>query len=535
MTPSVSISIDGVVYSPSQSKIYDVAGTHTYCSMSNSTLCSYFSILNIPNPSVNISVSNPEVSFEVSNTNIVVDSEKIVRITLNVKNSMTPKSYLYDVIINNVTRQFQFLIPDIEIWNVSNYSFIPVVETGSSGILGYITARSVGNKYSLVDVHVDGNDSMIVTSKSLLLYPNIDAKLEVLYDINRGRLIGDYKTNIWLNNVSVPVNISVKDSVYPEIANFTLKDVTIYDKTNFSFKATDNLKINRTYIEYIKLDTSALKTVDIAAFENDLYIDSETIFTELGDYSARACALDDSNNSVCTDISIFKVKKTNRVIVNEQTIHFKKVKFNTYSLIPLFNITQNINVRIRLDSLHYLNDSTWKMKVIDGDGKTEYFLEQGGEVVANMAGVVRLGFIGDKIGVYDGIITITPDWFNEEKPQMTFTGELIDYTIPEPFSADWYGNQFNCKVVDTGDIDSSYYDCSIRYPILSDLNKTAVPITPSDKESNDRSWEERLNVWKDKNSFKLGIIILFIVCMVVLLMITFYYALVADRIYFKLK
>ncbi len=536
-----SITIDGVVYSQGSTKSYDSAGVHTYCKVSDPTICGSFSITSLNDPIIEVEISSRELNFTWDKKTITLNEEKTLNLSVNVDADLSPGTYEYTITIDDKEIEKLLIIENIYNWNYTQTTYKGSIETGTHGTILTLELLNRGNEFAVVDIEVLDDESIIYADKDMLLYPGISKTLEVLYDVNIGRVIGKYDFSIRLSHLDtteiIHYNYTIKDSVAPIITELNVSDIIVHEPTMFSFEATDNNNVTRALLKYKKQGTVNPTEVILTPFENNYYIDRETTFDKLENYTVQACVFDSSNNSMCSDEISYKVLKSDNVDIVGNTVHIKKSKYGEYKIVPLFNLSKEMRVIIKLDQLSYTNVSEeWTIKIIDGDGNSEYFIENiGDEVTIKEPGEIKIGFRGEKEKEFGGTLTLLPEWYNVDIGDITFSGQVIDYVIPEPFERDWYGNDLSCSVEDTGDIDTSYYDCNIRMSILQDIENTAIPITPADKEQNSKSWEDQLKVWKEKNSGKIIVIILLAIFLILTLGFVLFQWLYAHRIFIKIR
>jgi len=89
----------------------------------------------------------------------------------------------------------------------------------------------------------------------------------------------------------------------------------------------------------------------------------------------------------------------------------------------------------------------------------------------------------------------------------------VDFSLP------WIdGKDFNCKVVDTGNLDSSYYDCGIQYPISIKPDDISIPTTVEERQR----FKSEANIVRDeleqktvRNALVISILVVFFILLVI--------------------
>jgi hypothetical protein len=154
-----------------------------------------------------------------------------------------------------------------------------------------------------------------------------------------------------------------------------------------------------------------------------------------------------------------------------------------------------------------LNDQFY-IRIVDGDGSNYDLTAIGEEVQIFYPGDVKLEVRGDLKNKttmpYEGKLMVTPPDIVDGGGVVEFKGKVLTYDLPEAFSKTWYnGKNFSCTVIDTGDLETSEYDCHVTYPISIDISTMAFPTSPADKQLEDEKTASIIGaVTREKNEYK---------------------------------
>jgi len=214
----------------------------------------------------------------------------------------------------------------------------------------------------------------------------------------------------------------------------------------------------------------------------------EHTFTELKQYQFVVCVVDGAGNRACLE----EVKTFEKLDIMEvpTSVEMPSKKVGKFAEVILFNITEKPPLPITITLEDFVCDlgenvtvnSLFRVRLIDGDGAKKNFEGVGSSVEITQAGQIKLEIRGENISEYDARLRFNLTEIYVSKQPIAITGRILDYDLPESFTQDWYGGTLDCMVVDTGDLDTSYFDCDIEYPIKSGLDEVAIPTTPREKQ-----------------------------------------------------
>ena len=539
---SSSISIQDDTLTPGESKEMLLVGEYSFHELANPNNTGIIIVNDIDKKTYQFSIDDSPSMFDVEldNYTITTDEEEIIKINISIDMNVQPGSY--DIVISvdddSVEKTIEHTINVGYYINCSikNNTFMTQLNLGQSGEFGDIIINNNGNAAITLSIDVSGNITDFISSQlGFIAFNGFDNRLPIAYNVPTTYKVGNYSGQIklfydnYVDNKTIieifNVTVLVQDTLFPSITSLNFSDAIISEPINMTFTAIDNSQINYGQVEW-KYEDFTNGVIDIInSTLNGIYY-NEKIFAQVGKYSYELCVFDDSFNSNCSN-GIIRVNKKDCVEYKE-SLDYKRQKFDRYSDTELLELIGNLNLTIGLKMLNYPENASYSIRITDPDDIERYLDSIGATVNVTKIGIYKIGFRGTNISEYRGIISLSTKEKHIDFKEISFTGEVINYTIPTVIQRDdWYGNKLECIPVDSGIVETSYIDCKIRFPIWQDILQLAIPTTLEDKEIERLKYEQdRKDIegeLQDKKTHLKCIWLLFIILLLFTLYMIFVY------------
>jgi hypothetical protein len=494
---SNSIILGGVVMQPGNSQQMNSVGIFNYFEAVNTTKTGRILVDGLPYPEVKISTDTDKpYKLVFDSTDVIVDGEKVVQVNFTSPFDLKAQAYVIPVWIevNGVTQELNYTVnvASYQDFAISSYSCLNQISMGASDILCRVEVQNLGNDYINLNINTGADIAPFVyMPKDFTLFPAYSQELAILYSIDKVGVATNYTSwvDITGGNITQRINVSfsIVDSIKPSIDYNSLDTNNTFeagDPVQFVIKASDNFNISNVegIVRYQDQEPAALDKM-MTKRNAEYFLDFNT--TQIGSYTFEVRANDSSGNINSTKESFTIVARN--CVKFPMAVYFGRVKFNSWSdNVVLLNITKPTDITIALNAVAY--SGNWQIKVTDtSTGKQTIFRNDSRSEatfsVADAPSQITIAFIGDTVGQYNGDINITLPPYALTVPYLTFTGAVITYDIPKPFTDDFFGSQLKCTAVDTGTYETSYYDCGMRLPIGVNIQEVAIPITPTQKQT----------------------------------------------------
>lgn len=471
--------------------------------------------LNLP---VGVNINN------FTNTRIVDNSTIYIPFNINISEDIQPGLYNFSVIYNtlynsNITRNYNLDIKANNTWVVDDVKILEnvTINTGDSQVIGEIFLRNIGH----IDIPV--NFSVVSDRENYLILPsnqqvfrrsilNIPVRLNI--PVMAGDDLYNYNLTISSDNKSeiVPFSFRVRDIHPPEILNITLEHDLLFFENNINAILYKNEAVASITVNYLN------QTFPMTRLGN--VYRHPAIFNESGDVLITVCATDNSNNTQCMNTTK-TLNKINLVNISSHSVKFPTKKYSQYSEINLFEYLyetpQGIIINIE-NLIQSRNDTNVRFRIRDGNGQFHWFPELNRTLLLTKPGNISLQAISDKIGDFDATVTIQTPSYANSVDNIHITGNFVNYDVPEPFNMDWFGNELTCRVINTGDLDSTLYDCNVKISASVMRNDLPIPISLRERERLDTQLEEvRTDYKKQLGMYSIFITLLMLLSVVVVI------------------
>lgn len=463
-----------------------------------------------------------------------------VDVDIFVENDVLPDTYTYIYEVNGVSHSMQLEVGQTKNWTIEeetiNSSF--VVKNGQTINIGYVFLKNIGN----VDVDINsgkyGNAShMIGVPGPQKLYRKNTLRMDYQLQIPITQDIGQYHVVLNLSGADIykelPINITVLDSVKPTIESINISSKRVNVNSTITALATDNTKINNVTVTYDS------KTYTMTKDGN--YYRYGEVFNKLSRYVFDVCAYDVASNVNCVKYNMTFEKAT---IIDgyDKSVKMPTKQVGKFSIKEIFEITESLKTPVRLQLINFVpgqemdNFTEYVIRLSDEQGQVYVFSEYEDTVELRNKGKYELEIRVEEIGDYTGTMRFyTPD-FAQDLTDMFFTVGFKEYDIPEEYELEWTNGQIvTCEPYDSGEYDSSYIECPMKYPIDTKRTDLAVPTTFSDRQSFlddvDAARQQTLQTRKEMRllvSFGLGIFIVIALSALYLVLIHPYFFMIYE-------
>jgi len=476
---------------------FTLTGDYVLTSMINSSLSTIITATPETNNTIKIETSYIPTGFNLtfSKTNFTITgSQDIVNTQLRVDDDVQTGAYSIRYLINGIEKTKNFNVQKNLNWTIdlSNFTSLNTIKSGEGKYLGRIVVQNRGNFDVELYINKFGSgSSMITIPLTQTLYRKNYVYIDIQAQVPTVQTSGNYSIslNITAGNVTqmIPINITVIDNINPVIENITFSTDRVYVANDITVLATDNNDVKNVTMTYDGITKTLTK-------DKNLFT-TQVKFDKLSRYVIVFCAYDNDGNSICQTVNkIFnKVVLISNASTSYQT---PSVKYGKYSRKKIFTINEKTTDGVTLTLMDLktnqaamntnLSNITSQnvpiVRIVDGKGSIKQFPTVGSITIFDK-GDVFVEVRDDRVENLEGVIRVDqPEQF-QEIGDITFKTSFKTYDVPEDFSVDWIdNNKVSCRVVDTGDLDTSYYDCDLRYPVGINSEDISIPTTVGERD-----------------------------------------------------
>lgn len=515
-------NVDTVLVNSSEYYFEDI-GIHQITSMTNSSETAIISINPADPIHINITDINIPIGFEFnfSNNDFDFETEKSISADLSIDDDVEFGDYDILYKVNGVQKKQSIELLKVINWSEDdeNLSKSQTIKSGDGIYLGRIILENKGNEDVEITVAKDGNQTgMLGIPQPQTLYRKNIMNLDFQINVPTITPAGIYEMEIIISGggiiKTIPINITVIDAIAPTIELIDFSTDKVFVDNLISVTATDNDDVANVTITY---------DGETYGFKKDANLFTRTEkFTKLSRYIFNFCATDVEGNKVCQIVN--KTFEQQDVIEGEQKVmNMDSMRYGKYSRMFLFNITKKLDEDIVLEIVNYEkypveSNQTPVFRVVDDDGSIKNFGKYNSEIRIADAGNYYFEVRGDEELDINGILRATvPDQYKEIQ-DITFKVSFKDYDVPKDFSVNWVnGRNVDCKVEDTGNLDTSYYACELKYPIDTRASDISIPTTVQERnkfENEANDVRKELDDSKRKSGWVIGIMVAFFVLLI---------------------
>lgn len=479
--------------------VFTQTGQHTLYFLNNESIFSYIAVDTEDPININIEEYDIPNGFDISlsDDSFTLNNEKVIDIDIDVDKNVAPKTYKLVFEVNNEQYNRSYKVIQNNNWVIYNNTLPTSVEAknGDSKLLGYMLLRNDGNIDTQISVKKTGGDAYLLgVPQPQTLFKSSILRINYQLQVPSTQKPKDYPIDIEVIGGNITkkfkLNISVVDSINPVIEQINFSTDRIFRENEISVIATDNNKVSNVTLTFDG------KTI---VLDKDQQKFTTTInFTRLSRYEMKFCAVDEFDNKGCTSVNKTFVK-TELINDFEKVVVLPSKKIGTYAEIKLFNITERVEgdvfvqlVSVTPKNFQNINNGSYKVRLMDKDGAIKQFTEFSNQVKLTETGQVTLQMMSNEVSDFDGILRLLLPDYAEEVPDITFKASFKDFDVPEDFSVEWFDNTIDCEVHDTGDLDTSYYECEgLTFPIDVEPSDISIPTSIREREQLDSDIEEK--------------------------------------------
>jgi len=503
---------------------FSQTGTHTFVSLINSSNTGIIFVSSEPQNVVNIQLDEVPNGFDLnfSENNFILGSEeRVVEATLIVDDDIEPGEYMINYTADGVTKEYEFTVIRNTDWNITDVSFDKEqsIKSGDDAYLGTIEIENLGNQDVEITLEKAGNQSQIVVVPSpKTLFKKSTIEFDIQLNVPSVTPKGTYDIVIRATDVfgkvqNVSLEVTVSDALKPRIESINFSTDKAFMENEIVVIATDNEDVKNVTLEYDG------KKIFLEKDQNRFT--TTQVFNKISQYNMVFCAFDAAENTECELVNrtFIKIAALDGV---EKRIRMPTVKFAKYSSAFLVNLTESIEEGISVELVSMESDvrddeNAYTIRLVDEEGGIKRFDAYDNEIIIKDKGIYTLEVRSQEMRDYEGLIRFNVPEYVEEVSDVAFTVSFKGFDIPKDFSVDWFGENVTCKVVDTGDLDTSYRECPIRIDIDTDENDIALPTTIREREQLDSQVdevEEELSDVKRRNATIITLLVFFAFIMI---------------------
>lgn len=487
-------------------------GVYIFESSADPNLTGTIGVVSPPDSVIDLVLTGTPIVYNFSIDPVTLDTqEKVIDVSAFVHEDVVVGPYTWTLITtsDNSSKNFTGNTTLIEnkLWDITEVTVVRPykIKSGTTEAMGDIKIINLGNVDFVVSLDIlgDGKD-FISVQRNQTLFKESTSAFNLISQIPARTPFGLYNVSIILTagNISklVSFDIEVTDTDAPEIKRVTFKDEFVHHSNEIIAEVVDNIDVQEVQVTFDGETHNMTR-------DQQLFIHPFTP-TELKEYIFDICAVDVSTNRVCQQVN--KSFSKLDIIQYSPALTMPSRKTGAFASNVLFTFTEKppspITVRLVSFSSEEANKTVggnYNVRLIDADGTVLDISSVGQGVQVQHAGQIRIDVSGDSIAAYDIVMEIvSAEYMVNISSPIHVTGRFLGYDVPSPFSIpNWYGNKsFECDVVDTGNLESSFYDCKVRFPIHIDVKQLAIPTTVEEKELEEQNHQLEVDSWTKKVS-----------------------------------
>lgn len=472
---------------PDSSYIFPLDGTYAFKLLSNSSTSSSIIASRYDNINIVIEVKEMPNGFNVtfSDISFVLNGERVISEIVKVDDDVATGEYEINILINNVSYTQEFTVGSNKQWRLKENKVNNTItsKSGDNVFIGYFLLENIGNSdVEITTSKIGINNYIIGIPQPQTLYKKSDLRVNLQLQIPTTFSPGVYYYNITLSggeiNFVQQIKIIVIDSIKPILESINFSTDKVNKDNNIILIATDNDVVSSVQLKYSGKSFNFKKDGQKFTLTHK--------FDKLSLYNLEFCAVDNANNNNCIVVNKTFVK-TILVDGAKTQIKMPSKKIGTYSTMILFNLSNEVDEVVTVELVEFNSNSinmsdSYSIRIIDGDGTVKRLTKYDNQIEISSPGEIKIEVRSEEVADYSGLLRlILPDYANEVS-DIKFTVSFKEYDVPEDFSVDWIGDRkLDCTVVDTGNLDTSYYSCTLKYPIDTRPEEISVPTTVSER------------------------------------------------------
>lgn len=475
-----------------------------------------------------ITFSPDEFNFYPSNTLIEI------KINSNIPSTLLAGDYDLEIEIEdrNTTRVYTdtiTVLPNHEWEVVSINNITNQASNGGFGDYSKIVIKSKGNEVFNLNIQIDGNISRVIAlPQSIPIYPSQNSTLDIRFSVPYNLPTGIYTGILTLSSndktESYPLSFEVTDLTCPEIRRVSAGNYTAGVETDYEIEVYDNLGIDNATLKIRNMNNSIINDFILDKRSNYIF-GKKFVINETGDYYFDVCVSDISGNMIC-NTTMEKVVPLD-VILYKDFIDLGSIKDNEYIGDNLITISTEYNLpfNITIQTAEY--SGNFSLRFTTSDGK-DYFIhssENQSSVFFEEDSKIDVAFKGDALAEFSIILNVDTVDYHVPLDNINIKGKIVDYKLPEGQTyKNWFaGEDLVCGVMEGINVESSKWDCEIKYPITMNFEQLPIPFTVEAKKQLENDYQEEIDRLEKAND-RLGMIMtITILSLAVMFLVLIYY------------
>lgn len=511
-------------------------GTYTYHPNGNTTNTATITV--IPEPTETLTITTQGDPFEITHSNKITinNQEHYINLTINIPQDTSPGDHPITIKLNspykNTTINHTITILEDRGWKLTenqpweNTTRI-TMRAGEAKSIGEVFLESTGNtNVELNTLYLGNGSGFLQTQKRQTLFKKSTTFFGLTLLVPQRQEEGTYNTTLLITGagkqVTIPLLVKITDTISPEFKSITFDEDRVWHDMEVVVEVSDNIGVVNMTISWDN-QTRQMRQ------DQQLWIYNTTLRVP-GTYNFTFCARDNPGNKNCTTRE-HTMKKLD-LITGNNSIELPKKKYGSFTLIQAFNITEspipNGSVFVKLldftTNLQNVSEKTFRIRLTDNEGAVRDFEQTGQEIEIKAGGPVKLSVRSEELATFEGVLGIRVPGYALNESNIAFSGRFLEYDVPQPFTiSDWYGGKpFSCEVIDTGNLETSFYTCEVQFPIGIDVEELAIPTTPGEKRLEDDKLNTTISGYETREGYyKAGLSGIIGVCAFVLVLLWF--------------
>lgn len=504
-------------------------GVHNFVSLTNSSNTGNVIVSNKDVNSItfnNIIVPSGFV-LTFSKNNFVLQNEEVITTNLIVDEDVPTGDYLYSFKINDKTYNKTVKVLQNLAWEITTDEIKENLTafSGENVYVGHLILTNLGNDDITITINKYGEQKhLLIVPQAQKLFKKSTLRLEFSVQVPTTQKPGVFFIPVNISggglNEGGNLTITVKDNIKPVIESINFSSSHAFVENKINVIATDNNNVTEVTMQYD--DKTIILDKDEQLFTTKI------TFNKLSRYLINFCAYDADENKEC--VLVNKTFEEIRLIENfNNTIVLPAKKISQYSKSFLFDLNTNVpeGIKIVLKDFSAMQSATGEsvtvVRIVDGDGTVKTFDMYEKEVVIKNKGKIYLEVRSTEPSDFNGLLNIIQPEYAVEVSSLSFTVSFKDYDVPQSFVRPWnHETDITCNVKDTGNLATTFYECSFKAPINIRPEDISIPTTISER----KTFEDQATQIQDKltksRRFSATMITILLALLIVLLFFSYY-------------
>jgi hypothetical protein len=517
-----SVLIDGYSYSPnSELKINELKTYNVSSTVNSSNTCNIF-VSNPDNNEISLSSNLDFIHFSDDDFYFFYDIDEMkIDVSSAIPTDQPAGDYDWELEIQNKNTTITYkdtltILPNHE-WDVVKFEDkTNKSSNGGFGDYALLVVENLGNELFNLNIDIQGNISKIIKMpQTLRLYPgtnsSLDIRFSVPFDLDTGLYTGELEMSSDDETQKYNLSFMITDLTDPELRQLPNINYTAGVETKFEVETFDNLGVENVTLQ-IKDSNGNIIIDEVLDKKSEFVFSKPFTINKTGDFDFKVCITDVSGNEICNTTTETFIP-LDRVVYKDH-IDMGSVKDKKYVGDTLLTISPEYNMpfNITISKLDY--DGNCSIKFTTSKGK-DYFIDtekNQSSVSFEEESKIDMFFKGDSLGEFSVILNIETLDFHVPLDTINLKGKVVDYDLPDSQTYNnWFASEdLICGVMEGSNIESSKWDCQIKYPISMNFEELPIPFTVEAKEQIETKYQKRIDKLESKNAW-LNIIMIIVI------------------------